>query len=186
MTDSIAAVEAALGELAGEVGLEIEQVKAKAHGRRAIDFIALFKPHIVEKDLPEAVASFERRILYFADEYQKRLHSYPPLPQTAVPTLSPATSATDSSAGPSPYIPPLSLPAPPVFVLDEGSIEMREMTDIIPDAKVTAEQLVKVEMINPDRSIRSLPGVHAMIASIPEGRYAVATSGATTYGQSFS
>jgi hypothetical protein len=33
-----------------------------------------------------------------------------------------------------------------------------------------------------DRSVRILPSVKEMIASIPEGRYAVATSGAKTYG----
>jgi thiamine biosynthesis lipoprotein ApbE len=33
-----------------------------------------------------------------------------------------------------------------------------------------------------DRSVRVLPGVKALLASIPEGRYAVATSGAKTYG----
>lgn len=32
-----------------------------------------------------------------------------------------------------------------------------------------------------DRSVKILPGVRRMIDSIPEGRYAVATSGATTY-----
>ena len=54
MTDSIAAVEAALAELAKEVGHEFEHVKTTAHGRRAIDFIATFKPHILKEDLPEA------------------------------------------------------------------------------------------------------------------------------------
>jgi hypothetical protein len=153
-----------------------------AHGRRAIDFIALFKPHIQKVDLPEAVAAFERRILHFADEYQQRLASLPATPQT-VPALSPAMTATGSSAGPSPNIPPLSLPAPPVLVLDEVSFEMTQSVTIVkPDAKITVEQTIEVEMTNPDRSIRSLPGVHAMIASIPEGKYAVATSGASTYG----
>lgn len=32
-----------------------------------------------------------------------------------------------------------------------------------------------------DRSVKILPGVRRIIASIPEGRYAVATSGASTY-----
>lgn len=32
-----------------------------------------------------------------------------------------------------------------------------------------------------DRSVKILPGVRRMIDAIPEGRYAVATSGATTY-----
>ena len=33
-----------------------------------------------------------------------------------------------------------------------------------------------------NRTVRVLPGVEALLASIPEGRYAVATSGAKTYG----
>lgn len=33
-----------------------------------------------------------------------------------------------------------------------------------------------------DRGVRILPGVKDMISSLPEGRYAVATSGAKTYG----
>jgi len=181
LTDSISAVEAALTELASEAGRETAEVIAAAHGRRAIDFIALFKPHIMKSDLPEAVATFERRILHFADEYQQRLASLPSSPQT-VPALSPAFTATNSSAGPSPNIPPLSLPAPPLLVLDEVSIEMHQIvTTIMPGAKVTTEQDIKIEMTNADRSIRSLPGVHAMIASLPEGQYAVATSGASTY-----
>jgi len=168
LTDSIAAVEAALSELANEVGLDIEHVKKQAHGRRAIDFIANFKPHIPKEDLPEAVAAFERRILY------------PPTPRS-VPTLSPASSATASSANPSPAIPPISLPAPPVLVLDEISVTAQQNMLLSPDVNKVVNEIPKVENFNPDRSIRSLPGVHAMIASIPDGRYAVATSGATTY-----
>jgi hypothetical protein len=33
-----------------------------------------------------------------------------------------------------------------------------------------------------DRAVRVLPGVKALLASIPEGLYAVPTSGAKTYG----
>ena len=40
----------------------------------------------------------------------------------------------------------------------------------------------QVEAASVDRSVRILPGVKKMISSIPEGRYAVATSGAKTYG----
>lgn len=39
-----------------------------------------------------------------------------------------------------------------------------------------------VEADGIDRSIRILPGVRKMIDSLPEGRWAVATSGAKTYG----
>ena len=41
----------------------------------------------------------------------------------------------------------------------------------------------EIEPAAVDRSVRILPGVKDMIASIPEGRYAVATSGAKTYGE---
>ena len=41
----------------------------------------------------------------------------------------------------------------------------------------------QIEAAAVDRSVRILPGVKNMIASIPEGRYAVATSGAKTYGE---
>ena len=40
----------------------------------------------------------------------------------------------------------------------------------------------EIESDGVDRSIRILPGVKNMIESIPVGRYAVATSGAKTYG----
>lgn len=41
----------------------------------------------------------------------------------------------------------------------------------------------KLEARLVDRSIRILPGVKRMMESIPDGRYAVATSGAKTYGK---
>ena len=41
----------------------------------------------------------------------------------------------------------------------------------------------QVEAAAVDRSVRILPGVKKLMDSIPEGRYAVATSGAKTYGK---
>ena len=40
----------------------------------------------------------------------------------------------------------------------------------------------QIEAAAVDRSVRILPGVKRLMDSIPEGRYAVATSGAKTYG----
>lgn len=40
----------------------------------------------------------------------------------------------------------------------------------------------QIEAASVDRSVQILPGVKRMIESIPEGHYAVATSGAKTYG----
>jgi hypothetical protein len=42
----------------------------------------------------------------------------------------------------------------------------------------------QVEAAGVDRAVRILPGVRKMLDSIPDGRYAVATSGAKTYGTS--
>jgi len=47
-------------------------------------------------------------------------------------------------------------------------------------------QAWQVEAAAVDRSVQILPGVKRMIDSLPKGRYAVATSGAKTYGTSFS
>ena len=49
------------------------------------------------------------------------------------------------------------------------------------DADMVNAWAVEAEAV--DRSIRILPGVKRMIESIPDGRYAVATSGAKTYGK---
>jgi hypothetical protein len=41
----------------------------------------------------------------------------------------------------------------------------------------------QIEATSVDRSVQILPGVKRMMGSIPKGRYAVATSGAKTYGE---
>jgi len=53
--------------------------------------------------------------------------------------------------------------------------------------KKTQEDVLEawqVEAGGVDRAVRILPGVRKMLDSIPHGRYAVATSGAKTYGTS--
>ena len=54
------------------------------------------------------------------------------------------------------------------------------------DQKTQEEALEawQVEAAGVDRAVRILPGVRKMLDSIPHGRYAVATSGAKTYGTS--
>jgi len=55
----------------------------------------------------------------------------------------------------------------------------------VPEKTVMQDTLSawQVEAANVDRSVRILPGVKRLIDSIPAGRYAVATSGAKTYGE---
>jgi hypothetical protein len=50
------------------------------------------------------------------------------------------------------------------------------------EVEKTVQEAHAAEEDMADRSVRILPGVRKMIDSLPEGRYAVATSGAKTYG----
>lgn len=56
---------------------------------------------------------------------------------------------------------------------------------IVPTEKVRDDFLEawQIEAARVDRSVRILPGVKKLMDSIPDGRYAVATSGAKTYGE---
>lgn len=56
--------------------------------------------------------------------------------------------------------------------------EVDEKKDVVQDIEAAWE----IECDGVDRSVHILPGVREMIDSLPEGRYAVATSGAKTYG----
>jgi len=110
LTDSIAAVEAAWGKVAKDIGQDPEHVIAATHGKRAVDNLAQFKPHIKEHEMDDEVQAFEETILYYADAYH--LHgpgSQPGTPITpwsanespiesgsATPDLTPGSSAPSS------------------------------------------------------------------------------------------
>ena len=66
----------------------------------------------------------------------------------------------------------------------DGSIleEDEEVLSFEPAAKKHCLEAWQIEAASVERAVRILPGVRKMIDSIPEGRYAVATSGAKTYG----
>ena len=61
-------------------------------------------------------------------------------------------------------------------------VEEDEVLSFEPDAKKQYMEAWQIEAAAVDRAVRILPGVRRMIDSIPTGRYAVATSGAKTYG----
>ncbi|TFY61048.1 hypothetical protein EVJ58_g4758 [Rhodofomes roseus] len=71
LTDSIAAVEAAWGKVAKDMGQDPALVIAATHGKRAIDNLAQFKPHIRAHEMDDEVQAFEESILFFADAYNK-------------------------------------------------------------------------------------------------------------------
>ncbi|KAF5380654.1 hypothetical protein D9757_007009 [Collybiopsis confluens] len=69
LTDSISAVEAAWGKVAKDIGQDPAYVIAATHGKRAVDNLAQFKPHIKAHEMDSEVQNFEESILFFADAY---------------------------------------------------------------------------------------------------------------------
>lgn len=187
MVDSIAAVEKAWGKVAEEIGQDPEYVIAATHGKRAIDNLREFKPHLKPEDMEEAVAAFERTILDFADEYSKKTSSFQSSEVPSPATLTPSSSAPSSapSSRRSSLFEQESYDAKfrnqlAGFSIPESALEDEAAVDGITE-DIRAAWNAEHELV--DRSVRILPGVRRMIDSIPKGRYAVATSGAKTYGQ---
>jgi hypothetical protein len=166
----------------------------------------MFKPHIQSHEMDGEVQAFEETILYFADAYHRHgPGSQPDSPITptmtlsyvpsaaksgsTTPELSPSSSVSSSRA-PSfvvPHSPSLSnnglstLAVPECNTCDftpEGQIKECGHSEMVED-RLAAWQL---EAVGVDRSVRILPGVKEMMNSLPQGKYAVATSGAKTYG----
>ena len=75
----------------------------------------------------------------------------------------------------------------PVMKLDDvqDAEGIAALPIIVPAEKVRDDILEawQIEAAQVDRSVRILPGVKKLIDSIPNGRCAVATSGAKTYGE---
>ncbi|KAH8106669.1 HAD-like protein [Phellopilus nigrolimitatus] len=209
LTDSIAAVEAAWGAVAVDLGLDPETVIAATHGKRAVDNLAQFRPEIKPHEMEGAVAAFEQSILDFADSFQKRAarrrstgelsagsdsgESTPGLsPTSAFSSRSgslstPSSSSIDPSTGlrrPS-FAARLSdmlasaIPEDSVVPVFDESADDKHADEKQADTDIEAAWETEADSV--DRSIRILPGVKDMIECIPDGRYAVATSGANTY-----
>ncbi|KAH8112541.1 HAD-like protein [Phellopilus nigrolimitatus] len=222
LTDSIAAVEAAWGAVAVDLGLDPETVIAATHGKRAVDNLAFYRPEIELHKMDAAVEAFERSILDFADSFQKRAErrrssgessagfsaragsdsgeSTPALSDTSASSRSgslstpslPSSSSNDSTSGARRPSFATRLSGMLASALPEAS--NAPVFDEPPESNYTAHDTQKEKPVEADieaaweteadvvdRSIRILPGVKDMIECIPDGRYAVATSGAKTY-----
>jgi len=190
-------------------------VIAATHGKRAVDNLAQFKPHIKAHEMDDEVQNFEESILYFADAYN--LHgpgSQVNSPFTNTPLSSgfatPDLSMSPDSSAPSSRASSFVSARRPSFAtrlnsmltmaaVPEASVHGQGpfFDDIImeedqQDIKLSEEnqklrekhclEAWQQEAASVDRSVRILPGVKRMMDSIPQGRYAVATSGAKTYG----
>ncbi|KAF8443219.1 HAD-like protein [Boletus edulis BED1] len=193
LTDSIAAVEAAWGKVAKDIGQDPTYVIAATHGKRAVDNLAQFKPEIKSHEMDAEVQKFEESILFFADAY--RLHGSGAV--DCSPAFSSVLLSPVSSGETTPELvvsPPGSLPSSrassfvalgsrrPSFA--SRLTGMLGMTTLPKQPSTMHKHFLdawQIEAASVDRAVHILPGVRRMIDSIPEGRYAVATSGAKTY-----
>lgn len=196
---------------------------AATHGKRAVDNLAQFKPHIKAHEMDAEVQAFEESILFFADAYSKHgpgspnnspLSSGSATPALSTPALSPSNSvpASRTSSRASSFVGSIAQLAAfrrPSFLhrvssllaMDRAIPESESATFEDPIMEEVQEELTsewrttlekqhqlqawQIEAAAVDRSVRILPGVKRVMGSIPQGRYAVATSGAKTYGTSF-
>ncbi|EJF63207.1 HAD-like protein [Dichomitus squalens LYAD-421 SS1] len=210
LTDSIAAVEAAWRKVAEDLGQDPSYVIAATHGKRAVDNLAQFKPHIKVHEMDVEVQAFEESILFFADAFTKHgpgsLEVSPLTSGAATPSLATPSSSGTSSSG-SGVVSPHSSSSSTVghthrpsfvrrvtnrlaLIAAEGATYQDEENEGIAEPKIDWRMELEkkhlfeawqVEAAAVDRSVRILPGVKQLMDSIPEGRYAVATSGAKTY-----
>ncbi|RDX42451.1 HAD-like protein [Lentinus brumalis] len=207
LTDSISAVEAAWGKVAEDIGQNPAYVISATHGKRAVDNLAHFKPHIKAYEMDGEVQAFEESILFFADAYNKhgpgsrgntpRKARSPLSSSEATPTLSPATTSSTPRSSFSSSDEDRNIPHRPSFMTrvstrlallsghDNAMVEEAIDDDADQDWRSTLTQAQfdawQIEACAVDRAVCILPGVKKLMDSLPEGRYAVATSGAKTY-----
>ncbi|WRT68919.1 uncharacterized protein IL334_005901 [Kwoniella shivajii] len=188
LTDSIAAVEAAWTAKAEELSLEPEEVIRATHGRRASDNLMELVPGLRKEHVEKEVEKFEKTILAFADTPpHSRKSSFasnrsPSMTNlsTRRSSLAPLTPATPASNTPD-ALRRTSIQSNIAETLNFTSYKLSKTTisevaveDESPFDEEEAEDII-------DMSVRILPGVRKMINSLPEHKYAVATSGAKTY-----
>ena len=161
--------------------------------------MAYFKPHIKKNDIDKEVTRFEETALFFSDAY--RLYGpgskfSDPSGQTPIdPT--PIDKSNDSSTT-TPSLTRGSSKPFSVFLSDlkrspldsgdtqtqnrkaiQGSLRESDIHDVTKNKDLEEWQL---EATSIDRAIHILPGVRRLIDSIPDGRYAVATSATKIFG----
>ena len=169
---------------------------AATHGKRAIDNLACFKPHLRSHEMEAAVEEFERSILFYADAYARRRAARTSTPSPLSDSdsdsdsgfvLCPGSGAGGSSESSSANDSPASSLVPSAVASTEQSVagSPRELANELAAVLSIANGELELGAAEVDRAVRILPGVKALLESIPEGRYAVATSGAKTYGASW-
>ena len=174
--------------MAREIGADPAFVIAATHGKRAIDNLARFKPHLRSHEMEAAVEEFERSILFYADAYART--STPSLlsESESESDLAPGSGASSGSnsadnSSVSSLVPSALASTEQLVVGSPGELADELAVALsIANGDTLNERELELKAAEVDRAVRILPGVKALLESIPEGRYAVATSGAKTYG----
>ena len=155
-----------------------------------------FKPHLRAHELPAAVDEFERSILFYTNAHARaRVRG---AAGSSTPSLASDTGSGSghSSTAASSYVSSLVQSAaasteqlvvisgPRAELADEHAtaLSVAEAKERPESREEESESEWELEAAAVDCSVRVLPGVKALLASIPVGRYVVATSSAKTYG----
>lgn len=202
-------MEAAWGKVAQDIGQDPGYVVAATHGKRAVDNLSHFKPHIKEHEMDSEVTKFEESILFFADAHRLHGPGSKFRDQSCASLQTPIESLITTpplTRGPSPPLSIKSSNDPKRLSFGHRLLNLLNFSssedihiqkfnhfdnDFVQEsyvdnvAKINDEGLEawELEAASVDRAIQILPGVKRIIDSIPAGRYAVATSGAKTYGK---
>ena len=173
-----------------ELGRDPDEVIAMTHGKRAIDNLKALKPWIRSHEMDDAVVAFEKTILDYADGRRT------PSISSRRGSRSAGSRRASSSAGASGRkLSQGSLGGVSPFGLSQGLSKLSDVNAASKDTSAFDEDgdsssdeldkdlanALQEEEFAFDGAIRILPGVRRIIDSIPEGKYAVATSSARTY-----
>ncbi|AFR95985.1 phosphatase [Cryptococcus neoformans] len=183
LTDSIAAVEAAWTAKAEEFGLEPEAVIKATHGRRASDNLQDLIPNLRKEHVDREVEKFEQSILAFADTPPRSRRSSSASSTRTSRSGSRSMSGSMGSLAPftpmSSCTPAATKPFNTGEALNLTSFKLRESGGLEPQLDDSVFEDEVDDLI--DMSVRILPGVRSLINSLPQDKYAIATSGAKTY-----
>jgi hypothetical protein len=154
-----------------------------------------FKPHLRAHELPAAVDEFEGSILFYTNAHARarvRGAAGSSTPSLASDTgSSSGHSSTAASSCVSSLVQSAAASTEQLVVIsgpcaepaDELATALRvAAANKRPESREESESERELEAAAMDCSVRVLPGVKALLASIPVGRYVVATSGAKTSG----
>ncbi|WVO22708.1 uncharacterized protein IAS62_004039 [Cryptococcus decagattii] len=183
LTDSIAAVEAAWTAKAKEFGLEPEAVIKATHGRRASDNLQDLIPNLRKEHIDLEVEKFEQSILAFADTPPRSRRSSSASSTRTSRSGSRSMSGSIGSFAPLTPMDSCTLAAIKPFstyeALNLTSIKLSKSGGNEPQLDDPVFEDEADDLL--DMSVRILPGVRSLINSLPQDKYAIATSGAKTY-----